>query len=200
MAHCAVSYASDGGVARICQRGSNRGIFLHIRYLYLLLFFFHSFPNEFVSGKHFPFSLSFSLFVRLLNLRGRPPPSPPPPPGYDTGYICDVTTVKFFNIIGLDLKKKNLFMKKKKIPILYTKFSHNIMNLNSDAFTVTPQIVGPSFFFFIFQQIFNRIFSNLLFTSMKIICVHYYYAAVRMVISQLNCQLISMLKRPLIQY
>ena len=46
---------------------------------YILFLFFHSFPNEFVSGKHFPFSLFFSLFFRLLNLRGggRPPPSPP---------------------------------------------------------------------------------------------------------------------------
>ena len=57
MAPCALSYASDGGAARICQRGakaregvgggfpshgreiflkfvSENGIFLHIRYLY----------------------------------------------------------------------------------------------------------------------------------------------------------------------
>ena len=58
MAPCALSYASDGGTARICQRGakarvwegvppshgreifqkfvSENGIFLHIRYLYLI--------------------------------------------------------------------------------------------------------------------------------------------------------------------
>ena len=42
----------------------------------LFLLFFHYFPNEFVSGKHFPFSFSFSLFFGFKILGGRPPPSP----------------------------------------------------------------------------------------------------------------------------
>ena len=100
-----LSYSSDSGTAKICQRGQSdgseatergegvrrgerRGVSpLHGREIFqnlcmklafsctldtiirgslcgnsLLFFFFHSFPNEFVSGKHFPFSLSFSLF------------------------------------------------------------------------------------------------------------------------------------------
>ena len=92
MAPCALSYSRDGGAARICQRGAKarvshgREIFfsqnLCLKTTYsctldtfirgslcsgidqfptLVLFSFFSY-NEFVSGKHFPFSLSFSFF------------------------------------------------------------------------------------------------------------------------------------------
>ena len=106
------SYASDGGAARICQRGPKRGseatergeIFenycmktafsctlntiirgsLCTGTNSLLFFFFHSFPNEFVSGEHFPFSLSFFLFFFTRRSTGGPwpPCAPPPPPSY----------------------------------------------------------------------------------------------------------------------
>merc|ERR1712074_66870 len=33
----------------------------------LLLFFFHSFPNQFVSGKHFPFPFILLLFYSPIN-------------------------------------------------------------------------------------------------------------------------------------
>ena len=98
MSPCALSYASDGGAARICQRGPKRGSeatergegvaptvgrFFENSCMKtafsctlntisrgslctgtnsLLFFFFYSFPNELVSGEHFPFSLSFFLF------------------------------------------------------------------------------------------------------------------------------------------
>ena len=105
MAPCALSYASDGGTARICQRGGGgakrgseatergggREIFQNlclktafsctldtiirgslcsgIDQFPILLFFFHSFPNEFVSGKHFPFPF-LSSFVLLADQWG----------------------------------------------------------------------------------------------------------------------------------
>ena len=57
----------------------------------LLFFFFHSFPNEFVSGEQFPFSLSFFLFFIFIFLfyflladqqGGGHGPLVPPPPSY----------------------------------------------------------------------------------------------------------------------
>ena len=127
MSPCALSYASDGGAARICQRGPTRGSEatergegvgggfpppMHGREIFdnscmktafsctlntiirgslctgtnsLLFFFFHSLPNAFVSGEHFPFSLSFPpppfFCYTLADQQGGPwPPCAPPPP------------------------------------------------------------------------------------------------------------------------
>ena len=38
---------------------------------------FHSFPNEFVSGEHFPFSLSFFFFLLADQQGGAWPPCAP---------------------------------------------------------------------------------------------------------------------------
>ena len=117
-----LSYSSNSGAAKICQRGAKRGseatergegvgrgfppshgreIFQNLwmklafsctldtiirgslctgidQFPTLFLFSFFSYMNLF--QETFSFSLSFSPFFRLLNLRGRPPPSPPPPP------------------------------------------------------------------------------------------------------------------------